>query len=61
MLQDAWEECEEHIMQTVFPLSSSGGSNHDDNGGFINPALSMALEDAIGNHSDETEATVKSL
>ena len=47
-------------MQTVFPLSSSGGSD-DDDGGFINPALSMALEDAIGNPSDETEATVKSL
>ena len=59
LLQDAWEEWEEHIMQTGLSLSSSGGSDHDDDG-FINPALAMALEDAIDNPSDETEATVKS-
>mmetsp|Transcript_5666 Transcript_5666/g.8471 ORF Transcript_5666/g.8471 Transcript_5666/m.8471 type:complete len:422 (+) Transcript_5666:44-1309(+) len=58
LLQSAWNEWEEQLLQTGFPLSDSTSSGGDE---FINSTLSMALEDAFGNPSEEAEATVKSL
>lgn len=62
LLQAAWNEWEDRFAKTGFPSSGSGSGGSDRDGReFINPALSMALEDAFGNPSEETEATVKSL
>lgn len=55
LLKDAWAEWEEMQMN----LNSFQGVKLDD-GSFINPVLSMALEDAFKNPSELTEASVKS-
>jgi len=62
LLRAAWEEWEqEHLARTGFPTSGGGGSHLGEDGDFIDPALSSALEDAFDDPSEETEAALKSL
>eukprot|EP00554_Chaetoceros_debilis_P011426 CAMPEP_0194106396 /NCGR_PEP_ID=MMETSP0150-20130528/6417_1 /TAXON_ID=122233 /ORGANISM="Chaetoceros debilis, Strain MM31A-1" /LENGTH=448 /DNA_ID=CAMNT_0038794525 /DNA_START=83 /DNA_END=1429 /DNA_ORIENTATION=+ len=55
LLKDAWAEWEEEM----HPNSFQGAGKLVD-GSFINPVLSMALEDAFSNPSELMEASVKS-
>lgn len=63
LLKNAWAEWEEMQMEMqmqMHPNSLQEGGGKLDDWSFINPILSMALEDAFSNPSELTEASVKS-